>query len=195
MNPFPWLASAALVLVLASAAPGLASSASAAVDIETRGQCAPLFDHRLRKLHAKQDLDLCALTRGKLTLVVNTASQCGFTPQFEGLEALHKKYRDQGLVVIGFPSDDFRQELKDEAGTAKVCYVNYGVTFPMLTTSAVRGGGANPVFQVLNREAGEPAWNFNKYLVAADGQVLKHFPSRQKPLGGELEAMIRNHLP
>lgn len=190
MKRFSRLASA--VVILALAWPGAVFAAD--TDAEAR-PCAALFDLRLRKLHTQQDLDLCALTRGKLTLVVNTASQCGFTPQFKGLEALYQQYRHQGLMILGFPSDDFRQELDDEAGTAKVCYINYGVTFPMLATSRVRGENANPVFQVLNRHAGAPEWNFNKYLVALDGRVIGHYPSRQKPLGGELEAAIRAQLP
>ena len=157
--------------------------------------CAPALDASVRKLHASSELDLCALTAGKLTLVVNTASQCGYTPQFKGLEALYQKYREQGLIVIGFPSDDFRQELDDEADTASICYVNYGVSFPMAATSQVKGDAANPVFKALNQAAGEPAWNFNKYLVPASGDGIIHFPSAEKPLGGKLEAAIRQALP
>lgn len=170
----------------------LATVPASAADGEAA--CASLFQHEVRKLHSKENLDLCALTAGKVVLVVNTASQCGFTPQFKGLEALYKSYRDQGLVVLGFPSDAFRQELDNEDATAKVCYVNYGVTFPMMATSPVRGTDANPVFQALNRAAGEPEWNFNKYLVNRDGEVLRHFPSSAKPQGGELEAAVQAAL-
>ena len=173
----------ALVLLLSVFSLALGTKARA-------DECAARFDMQVRKLHSKQDLDLCAATAGKVVLVVNTASQCGFTPQFEGLEALYNKYRDQGLVVLGFPSDDFRQELDDEGATAKVCYINYGVTFPMMATSPVRGDDANPLFQTLNKDAGEPRWNFNKYLVARDGTVIKHYPSSAKPLGGELEEAV-----
>jgi glutathione peroxidase len=127
-------------------------------------------------------------------LIVNTASHCGFTPQFKGLEALHKKYQSRGLTVIGFPSNDFRQEAKDEAKTADICYVNYGVTFTMLAPSSVTGTDANPVFQELNRRAGEPSWNFNKYLVSADGEVVKHFDSGVTPDSAELTRAVAQLL-
>lgn len=156
--------------------------------------CAALFDTQVRKLHAKDSLDLCALTANRTTLVVNTASRCGYTGQFKGLEALYQRYKDQGLVVIGFPSDDFRQELDDEADTAKVCYINYGVTFPMAATSKVKGDDANPVFQALAKASEEPGWNFNKYLVSADGSQIEHFPASAKPLDGELERAIQAAL-
>ncbi|MCK0153189.1 glutathione peroxidase [Alcanivorax sp. S6407] len=156
--------------------------------------CPALFDTQVRKLHSKDSLDLCALTRGHTTLVVNTASRCGYTGQFKGLESLYQRYKDQGLVIIGFPSDDFRQELNDEAETAKVCYINYGVTFPMAATSKVKGADANPVFRTLTEATEAPGWNFNKYLVSADGQAVQHFPASEKPLGGALEDAIKAAL-
>lgn len=156
--------------------------------------CATLFDTDVRKLHSEDRLDLCALTQGHTTLVVNTASRCGYTGQFKGLEALHQRYQDEGLVVIGFPSDDFRQELDDEGETAKVCYINYGVTFPMAATSKVKGPAAHPVFQALGNATQAPGWNFNKYLVSPDGSLIQHFPASAKPEGGELEAAIKAAL-
>lgn len=162
--------------------------------VQAADGCADALDTTVRKLHSRQTLDLCALTRNKLTLVVNTASQCGYTPQFKDLEALYQSYREQGLIVLGFPADDFRQELDSESDTAQVCYVNYGVTFPMAATSAVKGDNANPVFRALTTATQAPGWNFNKYLVSADGTEIRHFPASAPPRGGELEAAIRDAL-
>ncbi|WP_448211873.1 glutathione peroxidase [Colwellia sp. MEBiC06753] len=149
--------------------------------VKQANQCLAFLDHKFRKLHASDEVDLCKLTAGKPVLLVNTASNCGFTPQFKGLEALHKKYQAQGLVVIGFPSDDFFQEEDDEKDTAKVCFVNYGVTFTMLQTTAVRGSDVNPVFKHLGDETTSPKWNFYKYLVSKDGKNIQHFNSRVAP--------------
>ena len=97
-------------------------------------------------------------------------------------------------MVVGFPSDDFKQEAKDEAETADVCYVNYGVTFTMLSPTAVTGSAANPVFQELGRRSGAPSWNFNKYLVSADGKVVQRFDSRVRPDSIELQQAIEQLL-
>jgi glutathione peroxidase len=157
-------------------------------------QCPAWLDHEFKRLHSSKTVNLCDEFAGRPLLIVNTASHCGYTGQFEGLEALHRKYRDRGLVVVGFPSNDFRQEAGDEAETAEVCYVNYGVTFTMIATSPVKGDEANPVFKELVRQAGEPAWNFNKYLVAADGKVVEHFKSSVTPQSGTMEKAIEQLL-
>ncbi len=156
--------------------------------------CPQYMDHSMRKLHSKEQLHLCELQAGRPMLVVNTASHCGFTPQFKGLEALHQKYRQRGLLVLGFASDDFRQEAKDEASAAEVCYVNYGVTFTMLAPSHVKGADANPVFRALASQSQAPGWNFNKYVIDASGAVVQHFGSSTRPESKELAAAIESVL-
>jgi glutathione peroxidase len=125
---------------------------------------------------------------------VNTASHCGFTPQFKGLEAVHEKYKNRGLAVVGFASDDFNQEAKDEAEAADTCFVNYGVTFTMLAPQHVKGPEANAVFKELARQTQEPKWNFNKYLVSADGKVVQYFGSSVAPDSQQLNEAIEKML-
>ena len=132
---------------------------------------------------------------GKVLLVVNTASQCGFTPQFKGLEALYQKYKDQGLEIVGFPSADFNQEFKDSEKTASICYENYGVTFTMMEESSIRGDSANDFYAWLIAQDGKsPKWNFNKYLLDSDGNYVEYFGSTSEPLGGNLEKRIQKLL-
>jgi glutathione peroxidase len=138
-------------------------------------------------------VNLCKAFAGKPMLIVNTASHCGFTPQFKGLEAVHEKYKNRGLAVVGFSSDDFNQEAKDEAEAADTCFVNYGVTFTMLAPLHVKGAEANAVFKELARQTQEPKWNFNKYLVTADGKV-QHFDSRVAPDSQQLNEAIEKLL-
>ena len=156
--------------------------------------CPDFYKQSMRELHSQKQVDLCALVDNKPTLVINTASHCGFTPQFEALEALHKQYAQQGLVVIGFSSDDFYQEAKNEEKAEQICRVKFGVTFTMLAPSSVKGKSANPVFAELARQADSPSWNFNKYLVNSEGKVVQHFGSRVKPQSAELTGAIDNLL-
>lgn len=123
---------------------------------------------------------------GKVVLVVNTASKCGLTPQFEGLEQLHRELADQGLVVLGFPSDSFAQEHDSSDEIAEVCQRNYGVTFPMMEKVAVNGAGTHPVFAWLKQEqkgllGGAIKWNFTKFLIGRDGTVLERFAPTATP--------------
>jgi glutathione peroxidase len=144
-------------------------------------ECPTLLAHTLPRLHSGEQVELCDFA-GRPLLIVNTASYCGFTGQFTGLEALWREFRHQDLVVLGFPSNDFRQEDDDEATTAEVCYVNFGVTFTMLAPTAVASGEVNPVFAELQRQgATPPRWNFHKYVVDRQGQLLAEFGSRTTP--------------
>lgn len=152
------------------------------------------MNQEYKKLHSPETVNLCSLVAGKPMLIVNTASHCGYTPQFKGLEQAYEKYRDRGLVVIGFPSDDFNQEAKDESEAAEVCYINYGVKFTMLAPQHVKGPEANPVFKELARQTQAPGWNFNKYLVAADGKVMQYFDSGMTPESPQFNAAIEKLL-
>jgi len=148
----------------------------------------------LPRLRAKEGIDLCQQFAGKPMVVVNTASFCGFTPQFKGLEALYQRYKGQGLEVLGVPSDDFRQEADDAEETAKVCYVNYGVTFAMAETQAVTGPEAIPLFKELAAQSQAPGWNFSKYVVDRRGQVVASFSSRTKPDDPALIAAVEKAI-
>jgi len=155
--------------------------------------CPPLLNYSARTIDGKDVLDFCKNYRNQVVLVVNTASQCGYTPQLKGLETLYQKYKDRGLVIVGFPSNDFHQEFAEEEITAKVCYLNYGVSFPMLSTSSVKGSSANALFKRLIAQTGqEPQWNFYKYLVSQDGKTVSVYPSETTP--EQLEPIVQGVL-
>ena len=159
-------------------------------------ECPPLLKDQgeLPRLRSQERIDLCQRFAGKPLLVVNTASHCGFAPQFKGLEALHQRYKAQGLEVLGVPSDDFRQEADTSEETAKVCFIDYGVTFVMSEPQAVRGDDAVPLFRELAEQSSAPRWNFYKYVVGRDGKVIASFSSLTKPDSQSLNAAIEQAL-
>lgn len=157
-------------------------------------QCPAYLSEDVRMLRSSEQINLCERFTGKPLLIVNTASRCGFTPQFEGLEALYQRYKERGLAVVGVPSNDFRQAAEDEETAARICYVNYGVTFTMLSQQKVLGPDAHPLFRELGLRAGEPTWNFNKYLVDRDGNVVGRFDSRVEPMSEKLRAAVESLL-
>jgi glutathione peroxidase len=133
--------------------------------------------------------------KGKVLLVVNTASQCGSTPQYAGLEGLWRHYRDRGLVVLGFPSNDFGgQEPADEAEIKTFCTTKFKVSFPMFAKVKVMGDGQSPVYRFLTADHGEPKWNFHKYLIDRDGRVVKAFPTSVPPEDPGLRAAVEAAL-
>ena len=153
----------------------------AAGDASAQASCPALLDHTFQKLQGGQSQSLCDY-RGKVLLVVNTASYCGYTKQYEGLEALYRRYKDRGLVVIGFPSNDFAQESGSNKEIADFCESTFGVKFPMFVKSSVRGSDANPLFKELAKQTGTtPKWNFYKYLIARDGKVVDAYSSMTSP--------------
>ncbi|MCO7176703.1 glutathione peroxidase [Sporolactobacillus kofuensis] len=142
-----------------------------------------IYDFTFPKLTGSDTLSL-ADYKNQVLLVVNTASKCGFTPQYEGLENLYKTYHNQGFSVLGFPSDSFlKQEFAEGEKTAEFCKLNYGVTFPLLKKSKMKGSEINPLFKYLLNEAGEKkiTWNFNKFLINREGKVVHYYGSRTKP--------------
>jgi glutathione peroxidase len=178
-----------------AAAPAQAQSASAApAPGASAASCPAVLKHTFKRLQDEAPQDLCQYA-GKVVLVVNTASYCGFTPQYQGLEALYAKYAARGLVVLGFPSNDFKQESEDAKKIADLCYNTYGVKFPMFASTVVSGANANPLYSELIKATGnQPKWNFNKYLIDRDGKVLDYFPSKVTPQDPALVSKIEQAL-
>ncbi|SMF58187.1 glutathione peroxidase [Alteromonadaceae bacterium Bs31] len=176
----------------------LTSSLGSALAVAKQDQpaeaCPAFLDHEFKKLHSSKTVNLCDLYSGKPMVIVNTASHCGYTKQFSGLEALYQKYKDQGVQVVGFASDDFKQAAKSEQEAATICYKNYGVTFTMLAPTPVKGEMANPVFAELNKATSKPSWNFNKYLVSDNGDKVEKFGSNVKPTDSKLEKALTKAL-
>jgi len=157
--------------------------------------CPPLLDVALPTLSDDKPASICQY-QGKVILAVNTASQCGYTPQYAGLEKLWKKYRDKGLVVLGFPANDFgAQEPGSNKEISRFCEANYGVSFPMFTKTSVTQGAANPFFEKLAQATGtRPSWNFHKYLVDRKGAKALSFGTKVDPSDAKFVAEIERLL-
>ena len=175
--------------------PARAQAAPVAALTKSPAACPAVLKHSFKRLQDEAPQDLCQYS-GKVILVVNTASYCGFTKQYEGLDIINAQYGGRGLVILGFPSNDFGQQ---EPGSAKeiadLCFNTYGVKFPMFAKSAVKGPQANPLHAQLIKATGqEPKWNFTKYLIGRDGKVLDYFPSKVTPEDPQLVGQIEKAL-
>jgi glutathione peroxidase len=162
--------------------------------IASGATCSALLDHRVESLLGDKE-DLCQYA-GKVVLVVNTASYCGYTPQYKGLQALNEKYKSRGLVILGFPSNDFGQQ---EPGSAKeiadFCDRTYAVKFPMFSKTSVKEAGGSAVFDGLAKATGQrPKWNFHKYLIGRDGTTVASFASKVEPESAEFTAKVEELL-
>lgn len=155
-----------------------------------------LLDHNFRRLAASETVNLCEAYSGKVLLVVNTASKCGYTPQYEGLEQLHARYEQQGLVVLGFPSNDFMgQEPGTEVEIQDFCRLTYDVKFPMFEKTMVKKEHAHPFYVHLAQLSGTyPTWNFHKYLIGRDGKLITQFNPHTKPFDPNVVTAIEQAL-
>ena len=171
---------------------------SPALQAETRDtSCPEILDFTFKRLNDSKKENLCQNYQGKLLLIVNTASKCAFTPQYDDLEKLYSQYREKGLVVLGFPSNDFADQ---EPGTEKeilnFCRLTYNVNFPMFEKTTVAKGNANAFYNKLADLAGEyPGWNFHKYLVSPEGKLIGSFKSHIKPFDEQLLKATNASLP
>jgi glutathione peroxidase len=174
----------ATLIALASATPSTAAESA----------CPSLLDHKLVNLQ-DAPVSLCQFG-GKVLLVVNTASECGYTPQYEGLERLYRRYREKGFAVLGFPANDFGgQEPGSNKEIAQFCRLNYGVTFPMFAKTSVVGTNANPLYRALAARTGKPPrWNFHKYLLDRAGQPVAVFESAVAPADPRVTSQIEKLL-
>lgn len=172
-------------LAACAAGAGLLAPVAASAQPAT---CPELLQHTFPRLQDEKPQSLCQYS-GKVVLVVNTASYCGFTGQYEGLEKLYARYKDRGLVVLGFPSNDFAQETGSNEQIAAFCENTFGVKFPMFAKSSVKGPEASPLYcQLAQRSGTAPRWNFHKYLLGRDGTLVDQYSSLTAP---DSKALIR----
>jgi glutathione peroxidase len=185
-----------IVVILTVWTLGTASTIPMQVEASQAKNCPPALDVEKRVLAGATRVNLCREHLGKVVLIVNTASRCAYTPQYEGLEDLYRKYRDRGLVVLGFPSNDFgAQEPGSEQQVKSFCRLTYQVEFPMYEKTHVKEGRADPFYQRLADLAGEyPRWNFHKYLLDRHGRLVGSFPSRIEPSDPGLIQAIESRL-
>lgn len=175
-------------LVFAICHPALAEAA------KTTAACPTVLQHTVERLQDEKPQNLCQYA-GQVVVVVNTASFCGFTPQYKSLEELHARYKDKGLVVLGFPSNDFSQEPENNKKIADFCENTYGVKFPMFSKTTVRGSEASPLFKQLTQLSDTaPKWNFYKYMISRDGKQVKSYNSAADPLGKGFIAEVEKQL-
>jgi glutathione peroxidase len=162
--------------------------------VASAATCGALLDHTVNDIVGDKE-NLCQYA-GKVVLVVNTASYCGYTPQYKALQALNDKYKSRGLVVLGFPSNDFgQQEPGSEKEIADFCDRTYAVKFPMFAKTSVKEPGGSPVFDALAKATGErPKWNFHKYLIGRDGRTASSFPSKVDPESPQFLAKVEELL-
>ncbi len=181
--------------LLSVIAPTMLAQTTAPSPANAPGNCPALLQHRFDRLQDEKPQDLCQYA-GRVVLVVNTASYCGFTQQYQGLEALYRRYRDRGFVVLGFPSNDFgQQEPGSNQQIAEFCENTFGVQFPMFAKSHVRGPQANPLFKQLAERTGTPPkWNFYKYLISRDGRTVLAYSSLTAPDSRSLQRDIERLL-
>jgi glutathione peroxidase len=160
----------------------------------TDAKCPAVLQYTVERLQDEKPQNLCQYA-GQVVLVVNTASFCGFTPQYKSLEELYARYKDKGLVVLGFPSNDFSQEPGNNQKIADFCENTYGVKFPMFSKTTVRGADASPLFKQLTQLTDTaPKWNFYKYLISRDGKQVKSYNSATDPLEAKFLAEIDKQL-
>ncbi len=186
MTPFARVLGLSLCSLFATSIPGSAAWATSGPTAKEK----PMNLHEISVATIDGAQQSLSTYKGKVLLVVNVASQCGHTPQYAGLEKLYEDYKGKGLVVLGFPSNDFgEQEPGTEAEIKKFCSLRYNVTFPMFAKVKTKGTGQSPVYRYLGQK-GEPQWNFHKYLVGKDGVVKAAFPSKIAPDAPELRQAI-----
>jgi len=188
------LATARLLLLM----PPLLLPAGLAAEPAPKGTPVSVYDFRVKTIDGKEAS--LAEFRGKTLLIVNTASECGYTPQYAGLQSLYEKYRERGLVVLAFPSNDFGgQEPGTNAEIKKFCQLRYKTTFPLFAKIDVKGDSADPLYKYLTglpgKQGGQVTWNFNKFLVAPDGTVVEHFDTKVAPDSPLLDGQLQKILP